>query len=520
MEPFVYITAFGIGGTTVLPALQSFCIFASVGILSIYFFQCTFFVAWMSIDQRRVEASRNACCPCYKHRNWNANNRNRKDYSKTFFSAYSRFLTKTPTKLFVIVSTIVITGLAIWGNINLEQRFDPAWFLPQDTYLSKFVVAYKKYFPSGGDRVTLYCSGMDHVGEFEKLNKLATDIRDQRDIVDSVDSWTFKFTEYYNRYFVEDNNDLEIVNSSSMLPYKHLDNDTFNEKFTQFLYSPKGALYRPRFIFNYNNISCGKPAPDVALSTIMFQHKLFPAGPSQHIPAMNRIKNLISEANITGKVFPISIFYPAWETDEVIAKELYRNIGLAFICIFITTLFLINNVITSFLVIFCVMLSLVDVAGFMYFWGVTIDTVSCVNLIIAIGLCVDYAAHIAHRYSEETAVSRNKRAQEALTNIGPAVLNGGISTFLAFVVLAGSRSHVFTVFFKIFFLVVTFGLFHGLVVLPVLLSIFGPPSEYIQAGICDEEEELNMKKIEKEIKSNSVSDNYLEKETDIKSVLK
>ena len=30
--------------------------------------------------------------------------------------------------------------------------------------------------------------------------------------------------------------------------------------------------------------------------------------------------------------------------------------------------------------------------------GLTIDTVSCVNLIIAIGLCVDYSAHIAHGY--------------------------------------------------------------------------------------------------------------------------
>ena len=114
----------------------------------------------------------------------------------------------------------------------------------------------------------------------------------------------------------------------------------------------------------------------------------------------------------------------------------------ATICVFITTLFLLNSVITSLTVIFCVILSLVDVAGFMHFWGVTIDTVSCINLVIAIGLCVDYSAHIAHRFNEEKAVSKNKRVQLALTNIGPAVLNAGISTFLAFVLLAGSKSHL------------------------------------------------------------------------------
>ena len=100
--------------------------------------------------------------------------------------------------------TCVITALSLWGNVKLEQRFDPAWFLPQDTYLAQFVTAYKKYFPSKGDRVTIYCSGIDPINEFEKLNKLAADIRNQTDIVDSatVDSWTFKFTEYYNKYFV------------------------------------------------------------------------------------------------------------------------------------------------------------------------------------------------------------------------------------------------------------------------------------------------------------------------------
>ncbi len=46
------IIAFGIGGTTILPALSSFCIYASVGIVAIYFFQCTFFVACMSLDVR------------------------------------------------------------------------------------------------------------------------------------------------------------------------------------------------------------------------------------------------------------------------------------------------------------------------------------------------------------------------------------------------------------------------------------------------------------------------------------
>ena len=45
---------------------------------------------------------------------------------------------------------------------------------------------------------------------------------------------------------------------------------------------------------------------------------------------------------------------------------------------------------------------------------------------------------------------------------------------LALSLLVTSRSHVFTSFFKIFLMICLFGLFHGLIMLPVVLGLFGP----------------------------------------------
>lgn len=45
---------------------------------------------------------------------------------------------------------------------------------------------------------------------------------------------------------------------------------------------------------------------------------------------------------------------------------------------------------------------------------------------------------------------------------------------IALSLLVTSRSHIFTSFFKIFLLICLFGLFHGLVMLPVLLCLLGP----------------------------------------------
>ena len=75
-------------------------------------------------------------------------------------------------------------------------------------------------------------------------------------------------------------------------------------------------------------------------------------------------------------------------------------------------------------------------------------------------------------------------------------MNGGITTTLAFILLANSKSHVFTSFFKIFFLVVTFGLFHGLVVLPVLLSLLGPQAMSLESESSSEALETPQKNVE------------------------
>ena len=43
-------------------------------------------------------------------------------------------------------------------------------------------------------------------------------------------------------------------------------------------------------------------------------------------------------------------------------------------------------------------LFLVDLVGALHFWDITIDVLSCVNIVLATGLSVDYSVHLAHAY--------------------------------------------------------------------------------------------------------------------------
>ena len=74
---------------------------------------------------------------------------------------------------------------------------------------------------------------------------------------------------------------------------------------------------------------------------------------------------------------------------------------------------------------------------------------------------------LAHSLSHARTLSRTHSQ-------GAAVFNGAFSTWLAVVTLGSSKSYVFITFFKQLFLCTSFGLFHGIVVLPVLLSLVNP----------------------------------------------
>jgi len=105
-----------------------------------------------------------------------------------------------------------------------------------------------------------------------------------------------------------------------------------------------------------------------------------------------------SQANLTDAVFPVAMRYSNWETDKIIGHELYQNLLTSLIAIFLTVLVFLGSLRASCIVIFCVATTIVQVAGFMHFWDLTIDVISCNTLVISIGLCVDFSAHIAHGF--------------------------------------------------------------------------------------------------------------------------
>ena len=139
----------------------------------------------------------------------------------------------------------------------------------------------------------------------------------------------------------------------------------------------------------------------------------------------------MKEANSPYKFSHVKI-YASWETDIIIGSELWRNLGLSISAVVVVTFLLLCNFQICFMVVLMVTISLVDIIGFLHFWNITIDIISCINIVLSVGLCVDYSVHIGHAFLVAKG-TRQERTNEAVLSIGPAVFNGGLTTFLALV---------------------------------------------------------------------------------------
>ena len=93
--------------------------------------------------------------------------------------------------------------------------------------------------------------------------------------------------------------------------------------------------------------------------------------------------------------------------------------------------------------------TVVNIAGYAHWLGLTLEIVTSILLILSCGLALDYAAHIGVAYAVGRTERRADRAHNALVALGGPVFHGGFSTFLAISLLILSESYIFITFFTV-----------------------------------------------------------------------
>merc|ERR1712224_1180771 len=136
--------------------------------------------------------------------------------------------------------------------------------------------------------------------------------------------------------------------------------------------------------------------------------------------------------------------YVFYQQYRVIRKELMWTTGMCFVAIALVSLVGISHPLAVSIVVGVVLLVFIDLLGCIPLSGVSLNSISMINMVMAIGFVVDYNMHIANSFmSQDPQLSRDERTVLAMKEIGLAVAKATFSTIVAILPLAFASSEVF-----------------------------------------------------------------------------
>mmetsp|Transcript_8387 Transcript_8387/g.16654 ORF Transcript_8387/g.16654 Transcript_8387/m.16654 type:complete len:928 (-) Transcript_8387:2404-5187(-) len=505
------LAAFIVGVFTAIPALRDFCIIAAIALLTNAVFQCTVFVAVLSLDDKRRKQGRIDCLPCFDIES-RPEEKHRELVRKFVEKYYVPALFHPITKVAVLIGYIAIILLSVGGYSHLDLGLDAQVTTIHGSDLYEYFSNYNDY-ADVGPIAYLVLKNVNYTNSRNQdtLDEISDTLSEMKKTVEPpVYSWYKNFMMFQN----------QAGNWATDCNTTHINEFTFNQQVQMFIqvpiesvcckkYSICGEQYQTDIVFDGEG--------NVKASRFRFQHKSLISQSDfidsvqdtrkavddladKLVPYLNSKAELDSHSIITASVdwtdisdsyssderlgFTYSLFYIYYEQYKTIRGVAVQNLMVAIAAV-IFSIELLTGLWSALLVAFFVGSITFGMIGMCYIWNeieggfkVEINAVSVVNLVLACGLGVEFCIHVTTCFLKKTG-TRDERAKASMCEMGSTVFTGIVTTKIIGVTVLGlAPSEVFNIYyFRMFFCIIILGFFIGLAFQPIVLSYIGPPSE-------------------------------------------
>ncbi|GBF63542.1 niemann-Pick type C-related protein [Trichophyton mentagrophytes] len=508
--------AFALGAFVGMPAVKNFAAYAAGAVLINALLQVTMFVSILALNQKRVENLRVDCIPCIAVRKSGSTGiagEDRPDFGESMLQWFIRkiYATRLLGKNVKVAVVVLFLGLFTTGlglipmvKLGLDQRIaipNGSYLIPYFNDMSEYLrVGPPVYFVTRDVNITTREHQQQVCGRFTTCDEYSLGfVLEQESKRSNVSYITGATANWMDDFFYWLNPQQDCCKENGKTCF-----ETRQPSWNISLYGmPEGAEfihYAEKWLKSPTTESCplGGKAP-YSNALVLDSNRITTNASSfrtSHTPlrtqadfinayaSARRIANDIS-TNHGIDVFPYSKFYIFFDQYASIVKLTGTLLGAAVGVIFLITSALLGSLFTGGVVTLTVVMIVVDIIGTMAVVGVSLNAISLVNLVICVGISVEFCAHIARAFMFPSASllekaplklrHRSARSWAALVNVGGSVLSGiTITKLVGICVLAFTRSKIFEIYyFRVWLALVIFAAAHALIFLPVALSFVG-----------------------------------------------